>query len=290
MRKGFYFIRLSLKSLCKHGACLSNGGRYTLGGLIISLLMLFPLNLVLWLLGTGTWGLALSGMLYGMTLFTLAIWADINSLATCVLFDQQQSTASADKPAAKETRQQGLKTMLKFDLVYPSLQLSRWLSGKPAKPAIDGNASPISKNAWLEGLFLAKPLIALERLPLNGLSPRIRQLLGKNLLRFNPRLIKVQVITRLILLLNLILGVGVGILVSSALTGSGMTSTLERLLAGSLGFLSTVIIILPGIAFNSGLPMLYHTSIYRWMANLEQGDPGEYQVAIPPILSKVLSR
>ena len=290
MQKGFYFIHLALKAFCKIGGCLSIFGRYTLGGLLISLLMLIPLSLVLWLLGTNTWGLALCGVLFGLILFALATWADINSLTASVLFDQEQNACVADKQAANEARQQGFPTMLKFDLAYPSLLPQQWFPGKLIKSAANDSTPPTPQNAWLEGLFLAKPLIALENLPLDGIVPRIRQLLQKNLLRFNPSLVKVQRIGRMVFVINLILGVVVGILVSSALTGTGMTSTFEHLLAGSLGFLSAVIILLPGIAFNSCLPMLYHTSIYRWMVNLEQGDPGEYQVAIPPILSKVLSR
>lgn len=290
MRKGLYFIHLALKAFWKLGAITAVCGRYALGSLLIALVVMIPLNLVLWLLGTNSWGLALSGVLGGLTLIALAIWADINSLTASVLFDQQQNGVPADLQTAEESRQLGLKTMLHFDLVYPSLQPRRWLLDKPVKPVADGRPLPIGQNAWLEGLFLAKPLIALERLPLNGLAPRIHQLLDKNLLRFNPKLIKVQLVTRLVLVINLILGVGVGILVSSAWTSTGMTSIFERLMAGSMGFLSGILISLPGIAFNSGLPMLYHTSIYRWIVNLELGDPTQYQVVVPPILSKVLSR
>ncbi len=282
MRKGIYFIRLALNTFCKSGRCLKLFGRYILVALLIILIFLIPFNLLLLLLDVSPLSLVLIGVLTGLCLFTLIVWADISSLTVAALFDQQQHGDEPNLAAARTLPKTRWKDMLAFDLRYPSLLPARILADN------SGKANP--KHDWLAGLFLVKTILALESFELKETPARIREMLEKNLLRFNPGLIKVKRVSTLVFVLGLLVAIGTGVWLGFAAQGMGMISPLQRMLAGSLGFASAAMTILPALRFNACARIMYHTSIYRWMINLEEATRNQPQVAIPPLLSKVLSR
>jgi hypothetical protein len=155
---------------------------------------------------------------------------------------------------------------------------------------VDDLDTTVERGAWLKGLFLTKPLFALERLKLKEVPNRIREMVARNLLRFNPALIRVKRITWWISLLFIALGIVVGIMIGLALVKNGLVPTYKFLIAANIGLLAGVLVALPGIALTVYSRMIYHTAIYRWMVSVEQTNTTQGPALIPGILSRVLNK
>ena len=263
---------------------------FLLGSLIITLILLIPINLIIYFLGRDTLGLALIGGICTILLYALFIWGDINALMAAAIFDDIQCGAEPDLTTAREAKKSGWREVIKYDLAYPALLPALWFPPKPQMVIVDGLDTTVERGAWLKGLFLTKSLFALERLKLKDVPNRIREMVSKNLLRFNPEMIRVKRITGWISLLFIALGTAVGIMVGLALVKNGLIPTYKFLIAATVGLLASVLVSLPGIALNVYSRMIYHTSIYRWMVSVEQTNTTQGPALIPGILSKVLNK
>lgn len=290
IKRGFFFIRLALAEAFKNRKLLKPVWAFLLGSLIITLILLIPINLILFFLGRDTLGLALIGAICTILLYALFIWGDINALMAAAIFDDIQCGAEPDPITAREAKKSGWLEVIKYDLAYPTLLPALWFPSKPRMVAVDGLDTTVEKNAWLKGLFLTKPLFALERLKLKDVPNRIREMVARNLLRFNPAMIRVRRITGWISLLFITLGTAVGIMVGLALVRNGLVPTYQFLIAASVGLLAGTLVALPGIALTVYSRMIYHTAIYRWMVSVEQTNTTQGPALIPGILSRVLNK
>jgi hypothetical protein len=261
-----------------------------LGSLIITLILLIPINLIIYFLGRDTLGLALIGAICTILLYALFIWGDINTLMATAIFDDIQCGAEPDLTTAREAKKSGWREVIKYDLAYPALLPALWFPPKPQMVIVDGLGTTVERGAWLKGLFLTKPLFALERLKLKEVPNRIREMVAKNLLRFNPEMIRVKRITRWISTLSIALGIAGGLMIGLALVKNGLVPTYKFLVAASVGLLAGVLVALPGIALTVYSRMIYHTAIYRWMVSVEQTTTTQGPAVIPGILSRVLNK
>lgn len=290
IKRGFLFIRLTLAEAFKNRKLLKPVWAFLLGSLIITLILLIPINLILYFLGRDTLSMALIGALCTILLYALFIWGDINALMAAAIFDDIQCGAEPDPTTAREAKQSGLREVIKYDLAYPALLPALWFPPKPQMVAVDGLDTTVERGAWLKGLFLTKPLFALERLKLKDVPNRIREMVARNLLRFNPAMIRVKRITGWISLLFIALGIAVGIIIGLTLVKNGLVPTYKFLIAASIGLLAAVLVALPGIALTVYSRMIYYTAIYRWMVSVEQTNTTQGPAVIPGILSKVLNK
>jgi hypothetical protein len=290
IKRGFLFIRLALAEAFKNRKLLKPVWAFLLGALIITLILLVPLNLILYFLGRDTLALALIGSICTILLYALFIWGDINTLMAAAIFDDIQCGAEPDLITAREAKKSGWREVIKYDLAYPALLPALWFPPKPQMVVVDDLDTTVERGAWLKGLFLTKPLFSLERLKLKEVPNRIREMVAKNLLRFNPALIRVKRITWWISLLFIALGFVVGIMIGLALVKNGLVPTYKFLIAASVGLLAGVLVALPGIALTVYSRMIYHTAIYRWMVSVEQTNTTQGPALIPGILSRVLNK
>lgn len=290
IKRGFFFIKLALAEAFKNRKLLKPVWAFLLGAIIITLIFLIPINLIIYFLNLDTLGLALIGGICTILLYALFVWGDINTLMAASIFDDIQCGAEPDPTTAREAKKSGWREVIKYDLAYPALLPAVWFPPKPQMVVVDGLDTTVERGAWLKGLFLTKPLFALERLKLKDVPNRVREMVSKNLLRFNPALIRVKRITWWISLLFISVGIVVGIFVGSALVNNGLVPTYKYLVASSVGLLASILIALPGIALNIYSRMIYHTAIYRWMVNVEQTNTTQGPALIPGILSRVLNK
>ena len=290
IKRGFFFIRLALAEAFKNRKFLKPVWAFLLGAIIITLIFLIPINLIIYFLGRGTLGLALIGAICSILLYALFVWGDINALMAAAIFDDIQCGAEPDPTTAREAKKSGWREMIKYDLAYPALLPAVWFPPKPQVVVVDDLGSTVERGAWLKGLFLTKPLFALERLKLKDVPNRVRAMVAKNLLRFNPSLIRVKRITWWISLLFISAGIVVGIFVGLTLVKNGLVPTYKFLIATSVGLLASILIALPGIALTVYSRMIYHTAIYRWMVSVEQTNTISGPAVIPGILSRVLNK
>ena len=290
IKRGFFFIRLALAEAFNNRKLLKPVWVFLLGSLIITLILLIPINLIIYFFGRNTLGLALIGAICTIMLYALFIWGDINTLMAAAIFDDIQCGVEPDLVTAREAKKSGWREVIKYDLAYPTLLPALWLPPKPQMVEVDGLDSKVEKGAWLKGLFLTKPLFSLERLKLKDVPKRIREMVSRNLLRFNPAMIRVKRITWWISLLFIALGTAVGIMVGLAMVKNGLVPTYKFLIAASVGLLAGTLVALPGIALTVYSRMIYHTAIYRWMVNVEQTNTTQGSALIPGILSRVLNK
>lgn len=288
-RRGFYFIRLALKEAFSNRVLLKPALTLLFGALLLLLIFLVPLNMVIFFLDRDPLALALIGFLCAVLLYVMFVWADVSCLASAAIFDDLQTQTQPDPTSARLARKSGWREVLRFDLAYPSLSLRARSGSKPRKvlSGVEGSADP---KAWLKGLYLVKPLIALERLKLKDVPARIHDMVSRNLLRFDPALVRVRRITFWLSLLFIILGIAAGTLVAILLTPEGIKPVTQIMLAGSLGLVAGGLVTLPGAALNAYARMIYHTAIYRWVINVDQAGASQTAAQIPDILAQTLNR
>ncbi|MFH1446101.1 MAG: hypothetical protein ABIG43_01650, partial [Chloroflexota bacterium] len=161
-----------------------------------------------------------------------------------------------------------------FELAFPALRLSNWFKPRRKKsaalPQSKKSKQSVIQDNWQDALYLMLPLLSLERLKLKAAVERIRSLVEKNLLRFHPGLIKVQLIGSITLLLFMVSGIFLGILVGTELSSSPFANMFQRLSATGLGLLIASITTSIGIAINTFVRVIYHTAIFRWMINVTE--------------------
>ena len=296
LKKGFLFIGAAFREAIKSPQMLKPTWIFLLGGLILSLIVFVPIGLVLVLIGTGFWGMALLGVFCAGLFFSLFVWGEITALMTACFFADSLGGEKLDLNGASELMRSAWKDVLQFELAFPALMLSNWFRGRPKKtvtlPLPKKAKRPVIQDNWQDALYLMLPLLSLEKLKLKAAVERIQTLVGKNLLRFSPGLIKVQLIGAIILLIFVASGTFLGILVGTELSGSPFVSMFQRLSAAGLGLLTASITASIGIAINAFVRVIYHTAIYRWMINVTEARRRRKPelAEAPPILSGVLNK
>lgn len=274
LKKGFLFIGAAFREAIKSPQLFKPTWIFLLGGLVLSLIVFIPIGLVLAFIGTGFWGMALLGVFCTGLLFILFVWGEITALMTVCFFAENLDGEKGDLKSARKLMRSAWKDVLQFELVFPALMLSSWFKPRRKKsaalPQSKKTKQPVIQDNWQGALYLMLPLLSLEKLKLKAAVERIRSLVEKNLLRFHPGLIKVQLIGSITLLLFMASGTFLGILVGTELSSSPFANMFQRLLAAGLGLLTASITASIGIAINAFVRVIYHTAIYRWMINVTE--------------------
>jgi len=296
LKKGFLFIRAAFREAIKSPQLLKPTWFFLLGGLILSLIVFIPIGLVLAFIGTGFWGMALMGVFCTGLLFFLFVWGEITALMTACFFAKNLDGEKGDLKSTRELMRSTWRDVLQFEMAFPALMLSKWFGPRRKKsaalPQAKKSKQPVIQDNWQDALYLMLPLLSFEKLKLKAAVERIRTLVGKNLLRFSPGLIKVQLIGAIILLLSVASGTFLGILVGTELSGNPFASMFQRLSAAGLSLLTASITASIGIAVNAFVRVIYHTAIYRWMINVTEARRRRKPelAEAPPILSGVLNK
>lgn len=257
----------------------------------MTIIVFIPIGVALAFLGTGFWGMALIGGLCALLIYALVIWSEISSLSTAIQFDAHQTGKVLESKRDKTLRRRGWGEVIQFNLAYPSLLPVVWLR-KQSKVKKLKTPEEDGRKLWLDGLYLMKPLISIEGLKLKDAVTRIKDLVAKKLLRFNPELVKVKQIGGWITLISLMAGITLGVFTGLSMVGEGIATVAEKLLGAGVGLIISSLIASIGIGINVTLQTIYHTAIYRWMVNVDaaKGKSASAQTEPPKILSDVLNK
>jgi Ca2+/Na+ antiporter len=287
LKKGFIFIREASRLAFKKRGLLKTGSWFLKEGLILTICFLIPLLLVVVLMESGIWQMALIGLICVFFLYISFTWADAASLATAFAFNELETQGTITLADARVTRRKGWKDAFKYGMAYPSLALIKWTPSTSQPATATGTDSG---RGWLKGHFLIIPLISIEGLSLREAVGRVKSMADQNLLRFRPGLIKVRLITHVFAWLMIIIGAALGIWLGMNLGRDPFASDLQKSLAAAAGFLLATVIALPAIGSSAFMRSIYHTAIYRWILSIEaSGREKPSDVSdMPEILQKAL--
>jgi len=268
LKRGFLFTKLAFQTAIKLPDFLKGVGTYFLGVLILTIIIFIPIGLTRIFLGTEFWGMALIGGLGTLLICALVLWAEVNSLRTALQFDVQQTGKALETDNVKILERKGWQEVLQFNLVHPSLLPAVWFR-KQSKAKTLSSSEREDRKLWLDGLYLMKPLISIESLKLKDAVIRINDLISKNLLRFNPELIKVKQIGGGIALFFLLAGPALGIFTGVSIVGEGIPTFTEKIMGTGVGLIISSLMASLGIWLNVTLQTIYNTAIYRWMVDVD---------------------
>lgn len=291
LKRGILFSKLAFQAAFKLPSYLKSVGTYFLGVLVLIIIAFIPIGAILIFLGTDFWGMALIGGLCTLLFYTLVIWAELNSIATVLEFDSHQTGKALESESEKTSRRARWREVFQFNFAYPSLLPAVWFR-KQSKQKKSISPEKEDRKLWLDGLYLIKPLIIIESLQLKNAVARINDLVSKNLLRFDPELIKVKQIGRGIVLIALVAGITLGVFTGLSIMGDGIVTLTERLLSAGVGLIISSLITSIGVGLSIYLQTIYHTVIYRWMVTVvaAKGKRTSALTEPPKILSNVLNR
>jgi len=261
-------------------------GQLWMGGAALVILWLIPLGVSIAVFGLRPIGLILLGFFSFLLLVCLLIWGEITSLTTCRIFVAVSkegkyfytSTESADDF-------NHWQDIALWTLMQPGLMLIRLFDQLFRK-------HKASEYSWVDVSYLMLPLVALEDLTLGGAKERIMQIKQENLIGFNPQLIPIRLVSRVINWIFILGGGLLGFWAGITLANPATASVLSRLLALACAIFIAGILALVGILFSSFNQASYHTTLYQWAMNAElvrhSGDTS--QSIVPEILSQVMRK
>lgn len=256
-----------------------------MGGASLLSLWLFPMGVVVMLIGVRPVGMILIGLFIILLLFGLFVWSEVTALETCRAFGdliQVETQPESTVPTRDLTHWQDVFLWV---LVLPGLTVIRLFD----QIFLPGRAE---KYSWMAAYYLMLPVISLENLRLKEAEQRIDQLVIDRLIRFQPDLVKIRPVVGVIqwslILGGIVLGFWVGLLMADPLTAG----LLSRLLAMAAAIAVAGLLALLGIWLSSFARACYYTTLYQWALNVESARRfGEANQGMPPaILSQVLSK
>ena len=287
IKSAFRFIRSSYQLAYKHDILQKSLTHMAAGGAILLLIWLIPLILVVRLIGLSPVGLFLVGLLIMIGLISLLVWGNIISNEISKTFDI---------------------LIQESDLFYDFEEQNRWLTDRALEGALFFLAlpgeyliagiqrmfrSPVGQEIrWVEGSYLALPVMVNEKLSLDETMQRVKQLLGQNRARFQPGLIPVEWIGQIIQWILIMLGLLIGFIVGKNIANPLDASFLMLVLAMLIGSLIAAAFMVIGIHFKSFTRTCYHTALYRWVRNVESASlsANPEQAKPPTILRQILGR
>ena len=255
-----------------------------MGGVSLLSFWLFPLGVVVLIIGLRPGGMILIGLFIILLLFGLLSWGEVTALETCRALDALTGVeVHPDELSVQKQEFSRWQDALLWVLMLPGLAVIH---------AFDRAFRPeqAEKNDWLSASYLILPVVSLEDLGLTEAQERTKQLVSDHSLRFHPDLVGIRpvvgVMQWLLMLVGTILGFWVGLRIADPLTAG----LLSRLMAMAAGLALAGLLTLLGIFFSSFTRACYYTALYQWALNVESARTfGDASQGVPPaILSQVL--
>jgi len=285
LKYAFRFIGRSFQLAKENEALQKPWMVQSLGHFILLILWFLPLALVIGLIGFKPVGLILIGVIVVLLVISWWVWGEITASGFCQLFD----ALIVDGNLTPENSNQKLfqddwVDIFLFTLLLPGalllVTIKRWFSKKISK-----------QPGWIEQHPLIQPVIVLEDLDLKGAATRVEEMVEGHLLRFQVGLMRVNLVARIVEWLMLVLGFVGGIWVSTLIADPMTAGPWELLLGVGSGLLVAGVFGLFGFGFSAFTRACYHTTLYRWVRNVEAAKrSGDSHKARPPaILAQVLT-
>ncbi|MDF1519066.1 MAG: hypothetical protein RQ728_01575 [Brevefilum sp.] len=316
IRYAFRFIRESFSIAFKTIQLQEQWVYIAVGNLVLLFFWFIPLGLVLGLIGLRPVGMLLIGLIGVFMLFSFYAWSEITrepaSRRVAALFQegksrvvrgtfQNEETLQAaqedegdEKPVLAENAQveedPQEKSLFKHwaDILILTLGLP-WKRliyhfQKLLKPEIE------VKPAWIPSYTLLVPVISIENRDLKDAVLRIDQIIDDHLLRFQPGLVKVDLVSSLVQWILCFIGILIGLTVAILITDPIAPDPWLLILGLGVGMLIVWLFITSGNLFSAYSRSFYHTALYKWVRNVEEArKTGEPERAVPPdILRKAM--
>lgn len=316
IRYAFRFIKESFSIAFKTIQLQEQWVYIAVGNLILLFFWFLPLGLVLGLIGLKPVGMLLIGLIGVFMLFSFYAWSEITrepaSRRIAALFQEEKSRVvrgtsqneerlqaaqeieGDEKPLLAENAQVEEVPQEKSLFKHWSdiLILTLGLPGKRLiydfqkllKPEIE------VKPAWIPSYTLLIPVISIENRDLKDAVQRIDQIIDDHLLRFQPGLVKVDLVGSLVQWILCFIGILIGLTVAILITDPIAPDPWLLILGLGVGMLIVWLFITSGNLFSAYSRSFYHTALYKWVRNVEEArKTGEPERAVPPdILRKAM--
>ncbi|MDY6846612.1 MAG: hypothetical protein SVP52_05700 [Chloroflexota bacterium] len=304
----FRFIRASFSIAFKKIQLQEQWVYIAVGNLVFLLIWFLPLGLVLGLMGLRPVGMFLIGLIGVFMLFSFRAWREITrepasrvmvglfqenpgDLEEISINEENLQTAKElqerDKTLTKENSQiegspkdkqlfKHWEDILALTLILPGMRFIfhfRKLLWPESK----------SQHAWLTSFTLLVPVISVENRDIKEAVMRINQMIDDHLLRFQPGLVKVDLVGSLVQWALSLIGILVGVTVAILIIDPLASDPWQRILGSGIGLLIAWFFITTGNIFNAYTRSFYHTALYQWVRNVEEArKTGETAKAVPP--------
>jgi Zn-dependent membrane protease YugP len=309
IRYAFRFIKESFSIAFKTIQLQEQWVYIAVGNLILLFFWFLPLGLVLGFIGLKPVGMLLIGLIGVFMLFSFYAWSEITrepaSRRIVALFQegksrvvqgtyQNEETLQAaqeeegdEKPLLAENLQvkedsqdkslfKHWADILILTLVLPGKRLIYYIQ-KLFKPEIE------PKHAWIPSYTLLVPVISIENRDIKDAVRRIDQMIDDHLLRFQPGLVKVDLVGSLVQWILCFIGILIGLTVAILITDPIAPDPWLLILGLGVGMLIVWLFITSGNLFSAYSRSFYHTALYKWVRNVEEArKTGELERAVPP--------
>ena len=285
LNRALRFIDLNFRMAQKYEALQKPWMHLSLGGGLLTLLVLLPLGILIrWL---GAWPIVwvLIGLIVLVYLWGLLVLGEITSLRTAQIFADliQDDPHTAFDDASMAVYGAYAFDMLKYVLAAPGLSLLIRFQ------ELFGDVSQ-ARSGWKRAHPLIPPILALEDVDLRDAIEKIKGMIADNLLRFQPGYIPVARVSRVVGSGSILIGLIAGAFLAARIGDPLFAASWRSVLAVSAGLAAAGILSLAGIAFSTYFRTCYHTALYCWALKVQaarQGT-GDGMAAPPEILSQVM--
>lgn len=287
LKSAFRFVDLNFRMAQSYEAIQKPWMYLSLGGGLLTLLCLASLGVLLVAVGSRPFVWILIGVVTLFYLLSLQVWGEITALRTAQLFAGLIQDGEDYQPTGSSMRvfTTHWAKVLVYVLSLPGLNLILGLKevfSKPSQP----------KTAWKKVHPLVPPLLALEGFGLRESVNRIKEIVGANLLRFQPSYLPVGLIARGVEWASTLVGAVGGVFIATRIANPLTAGHWRAFGAVSVGLAVAGIFWMGGIAFSSYFRTCYHTALYVWALRVEQAQkkPGEGSASPPEIISLAMHK
>ncbi|HAF49099.1 MAG TPA: hypothetical protein DCL08_07670 [Anaerolineaceae bacterium] len=309
IRYAFRFIKESFSIAFKTIQLQEQWVYIAVGNLILLFFWFLPLGLVLGLIGLKPVGMLLIGLIGVFMLFSFYAWSEITrepaSRRIAALLQAGKSlvvegtSQNAERlQAAQEIEGDGKPLLAEISQVEEVPQekslFKHWSDililtlGLPWKRLIYHFQKLLKpeievKPAWIPSYTLLIPVISIENRDLKDAVQRIDQMIDDHLLRFQPGLVKVDLVGSLVQWILCFIGIFIGLTVAILITDPIAPDPWLLILGLGVGMLIVWLFITSGNLFSAYSRSFYHTALYQWARNVEAArETGEPERAVPP--------
>jgi len=282
----FRFIDLNFRMAQTHESIQKPWMYLSLGFVILTIIWLGPLGAILILLGSRPLVWVLIGVFFLFYLLSILILGEVTALRTAQIF---ASLIRDDDQNLAEVSMAFFRSCWVDILIY-TVSL-------PGLTVLLGIQSIISKSsqsnlAWRKATPLIPSMIALDDLELREAIARLKEIVAKNYLRFQPDYLPVGSIARSVQWTLTLAGIAAGVFIASLIADPLLVGPWRAFLAAGVGLIVAGVFSTAGIAFSTYFRTCYHTALYLWALKVKDSQSvlGERSASPPEILSQALQK
>jgi len=287
LKGAFRFLDLNFRMAQVHETLQKPWMYFSLGGLvltgfwlalIVGLIFVLPSGPVLWIM------IGLIVILYHLCLF---VWGELTALLTAQIF---AGLVRKDVDQMPDSNAGFIFSHYLWDILIYALSVPGLSLIHRVQSLFSRTAAPIQ--AWMSVHPLIPPVIVLQDLKLREALDRVKEILSKNLLRFQPGYLPVGWVARSIQWILIVAGFIAGLFITTRIADPLSAKSWQAFWAVGAGLVVMGVFSMVGIAFSTYFRTCYHTALYVWVLEVQstQSGDGEGLASPPEIISKAMRR